>query len=315
MTRATASNFADLMAIARRKEAERDAVSMQDSALNQIAPVFQVPPISQVAPTQQTPPAPTSLTPPPLSVTPPVSQTAPVSQKPAGYTRLTHDVADRLLPTLDTYSQSVLVRLLRLTWGFQSDVCRVGLKSLANHCNISESQTRRAVRTLIARDIIAELGTDFSNSNQSARGTEYRILLIPAPTHGTGGVSRVAPSRETGATRETPIKKNTLKETHTNTVGVRVSSRFTLQECRKYAESLRTDGITNPGGYATKIHRSGEADDLIAAFLEPVEVTKPIDVSQCLDCAGTGWRHPNGVGGGVVKCKHENLVERLESHS
>jgi hypothetical protein len=70
---------------------------------------------------------------------------------------------------------------------------------------------------------------------------------------------------------------------------------------------LRADGITNPGGYATKIHRSGEADDLIGAFLEPVESAKTIDVSQCPDCKGTGFWEPGGVGKGVAKCKHERL--------
>jgi hypothetical protein len=106
-----------------------------------------------------------------------------------------------------------------------------------------------------------------------------------------------------------PNKEHTLKETHTNTAGVRVLSRFTLAECRRYAESLRADGITNPGGYATKIHRSGEADELIAKFLEPVESAKAVDVSACPDCHGTGFYEPGGAGKGVARCKHERLLE------
>jgi len=90
---------------------------------------------------------------------------------------------------------------------------------------------------------------------------------------------------------------------------VGVGSRFSLAECRRYAEHLNStgQGITNPGGYATKIHRSGEADDLIAAFLEPAESTKLIDTSQCPDCHGTGFWEPGGAGKGVAKCKHERL--------
>jgi len=88
-----------------------------------------------------------------------------------------------------------------------------------------------------------------------------------------------------------------------------VSSRFSLAECRRYAESLRADGIINPGGYATKIHRSGEADELIAKFLEPVESAKPIDVSACPDCHGTGFYEPGGAGKGVARCKHERLLK------
>ncbi len=87
-----------------------------------------------------------------------------------------------------------------------------------------------------------------------------------------------------------------------------MGSRFALQECRKYAESLRKDGITNLGGYATKVHRSGEADELIAAFLAPKQKQVVADISQCPDCRGTGYRYPNGTSGGVVKCKHENLT-------
>jgi hypothetical protein len=50
-----------------------------------------------------------------------------------------------------------------------------------------------------------------------------------------------------------------------------VGSKFSLEECRRYAESLRGEGIQNPGGYATAIHRSGEADDRIEAFLSRQE--------------------------------------------
>jgi hypothetical protein len=46
-------------------------------------------------------------------------------------------------------------------------------------------------------------------------------------------------------------------------------SRFNLSDCRRYAEHLKAtgQGIINPGGYATKIHRTGEADELIETFL------------------------------------------------
>jgi hypothetical protein len=49
--------------------------------------------------------------------------------------------------------------------------------------------------------------------------------------------------------------------------GTEVGSRFTIEECRRFAESLRAEGIQNLGGYATAIHRSGEADERIEAFL------------------------------------------------
>jgi hypothetical protein len=90
---------------------------------------------------------------------------------------------------------------------------------------------------------------------------------------------------------------------------VRVGSKFTIEECRKYAKHLQTtgQGIQNPGGYATTIKRTGEADELIAAFLNPTVPSKPLDVSQCPDCQGSGFYYPNGINGGVAKCKHANL--------
>jgi len=64
-------------------------------------------------------------------------------------------------------------------------------------------------------------------------------------------------------------------------------------------------GITNPGGYATKIFRSGEADPLVEAFLNQA---KPVDINECPDCRGQGFYYPDGVGNGpVAKCRHEKL--------
>jgi hypothetical protein len=46
-------------------------------------------------------------------------------------------------------------------------------------------------------------------------------------------------------------------------------SKFTIEECRRYAEHLHTtgQGIKNPGGYATTIKRTGDVDAQIEEFL------------------------------------------------
>jgi hypothetical protein len=112
-----------------------------------------------------------------------------------------------------------------------------------------------------------------------------------------------------------PNKEKSIKE-HTQTqnapaAGVRVGSKFTIEQCRKYAEHLRStgQGINNPGGYATTIHRKGEADLLIEGFVqpEPSDPASDFDTSQCPDCKGTGFYYPQGIEGGVAKCKHEQL--------
>jgi len=90
-----------------------------------------------------------------------------------------------------------------------------------------------------------------------------------------------------------------------------VGSKFTIEECRRYAEHLRStgQGINNPGGYATTIHRTGEADELMEAFINPATV-KQEDASQCPDCQGSGFYYPEGPTGGVVKCRHTRLKEK-----
>ena len=106
--------------------------------------------------------------------------------------------------------------------------------------------------------------------------------------------------------------ETTTKNTH-NTEraprGVGVASKFSLEECRRYAAHLQASGqgINNPGGYATIIHRSGEADFLIEQFLNPSTVAPAADVTACPDCSGTGFWYPEGVERGVSKCKHERL--------
>ncbi len=92
---------------------------------------------------------------------------------------------------------------------------------------------------------------------------------------------------------------------------VGVNSKFTFDECQKFAEHLQKtgQGITNPGGYATIIHRSGEADALVLKFLDlqqKPEVNQT-NFSECSDCRGTGYWYPAGVPKGVAKCKHARL--------
>jgi len=86
-------------------------------------------------------------------------------------------------------------------------------------------------------------------------------------------------------------------------------SKFSLDECRRFADHLHKteQGITNPGGYATTIHRTGEADELIEEFLNPPPLTPIIDASQCPDCKGLGMWEPGGPGKGYSKCKHLRL--------
>lgn len=102
---------------------------------------------------------------------------------------------------------------------------------------------------------------------------------------------------------------------------VRRQSKFGLDECLQYANHLRDtgQGITNPGGYATMIQRSGEVDVLIDKFIRSASDMLPAaalaNKESCPDCQGTGYWYPAGTERGVARCKHPRLTQQMENAS
>ncbi|MGA9773116.1 MAG: hypothetical protein WBV94_29065 [Blastocatellia bacterium] len=225
------------------------------------------------------------------------------------YTKTPNDLWDELMPTLDPYDQIVLWQLYRLSRGHHRDTCTVGFPRLAKRCNISPKQVQISVGRLEKRALIKRMGSDFGNRNIAERGNIYEVYL---PEGREAPRARVAPNTRVVSPAtvvpDTLMKLNTQKENTQTQSGVGVASRFTLEECRRFADHLKQtgQGITNPGGYATKIFRSGEADALIEAFLNP---PVKIDPSQCLDCSGSNFIYidPSNRDRGVKPCKHERL--------
>jgi hypothetical protein len=189
---------------------------------------------------------------------------------------------------------------------------------------------------LIEKGLVESLG---SSKKGGKEGNRYRVLpglktmprqtianstIVPETTVGDTIVQEV----ETSSPENTVVSqgivprstiKNSNKELKNNThtePGVGVGSKFTIEECRKYALHLQStgQGINNPGGYATTIHRTGEADMLIESFLRPQDssLSSNLDTSQCPDCHGTGFYYPKGKEGGVARCKHEQLREEAQ---
>jgi hypothetical protein len=230
-----------------------------------------------------------------------------------GYYPTFNDLDDRIIPgyKLDAFEQSVLRRLYRLSRGFKSQECEAGLGALSKACNISRSRVQKTINSLLDRGLIQALG-------HSQTGMKYRVLdQLPGipqkgiPQYGIPQESRGIPQYGIPGIPYCGTIKHSSKHilnTHT-TGGVGVCSKFSIEECRRYAEHLRStgQGINNPGGYATTIHRTGEADELIERFLKPVPETAPLDVSGCPDCQGTGFYYPKGKTHGVVKCPHAAL--------
>ena len=192
---------------------------------------------------------------------------------------------------------------------------------LAKFCVMSKSQVQRSLLSLQEKGLIENLG----ESRRGAReGNRYRVLpeLLSIPGRSTVRES-IIPEEQTIISENTQVSKGIVagdnnknsnkdfKDTHTDNGSVRVGSKFTIEECRKYAQHLQAtgQGINNPGGYATTVQRTGEADPLIESFLYPEETapTAQLDTTQCPDCRGTGFYYPQGVESGVAKCKHAQL--------
>jgi hypothetical protein len=245
-----------------------------------------------------------------------------------GHLRVPNEIIHRILPSLKSSEAIVLLRLYALSHGFQKKTCTVSLDKLASGCNLSRTQTRVCVRNLERKGHIKSLGVDNINSDKALRGFHFEVNL-PSSTRAESAPHAKSASHAKSA----PIKYKDLKEhTHTQeepdsantattaveeksdhaTRDVCVGSRFTIEECRRYANHLQQtgQGIKNPGGYATTIHRTGEADLLIESFLHPevVKQSSNLDTGQCPDCKGTGFYYPKGIDLGVVKCKHEKLI-------
>jgi hypothetical protein len=230
-----------------------------------------------------------------------------------GHLRLPNQVTDYLLPMLDPFEQATYIQLYRLSWGFNKPSCYISLPKLSERTKIPVSTLKKVIARLQTKGLIEKVSMTIGYGKE--QGIEYRVL---APS------SQPSASSQLSQSSQLPVSYNKRKEhikTHTQeqperpqetetTERVCVGSKFSMEECLRYSKNLQTagQGITNPGGYATTIRRTGEADDLIEKFLNPPQVTKQDNASECPDCAGTGWWYPKGKEQGIAKCKHERLA-------
>jgi hypothetical protein len=222
-----------------------------------------------------------------------------------GDARLPHKYTDHLCRLLKPDEQAVYLQLYRLSWGWGKEACFISNPRLSERSNVPLSSMKRAVVGLIDKGLIEKTG--HTNGYGKDQGVEYRVLNVSWQANTSN--QPILSSQPNMA----PIKVNTQKEnTQTQDVPsavVGVGSKFSLEECRRYAEHLQStgQGINNPGGYATTIHRTGEADPLIERFIHPVSTQTLVDASQCPDCQGTGFYYPKGIEQGVAKCQHQRL--------
>lgn len=219
-------------------------------------------------------------------------------------------------------------------------VCSVGITRIAEELALDKSTVSRYVARLVADGYLEDVTPDAGRQphvycDTGKAGLSVSINARPKPVAQDNSPVAQDNSLLFKATaccteqqpvvlnnshiRKGKIQEDTRQDTHTKRASgapgcasvpdesspQKPGSRFSLRQCKAFAESLKS--LTNPGGYATVIYRSGEADALIDEFLN--SRAKP-DVSQCPQCKGMGMYYPNGIGNGpVVKCRHPDLVE------
>jgi DNA-binding Lrp family transcriptional regulator len=225
------------------------------------------------------------------------------------YTKTPNDLWDDIMPTLDPYDQAVLWQLYRLTRGYHRATCTIGFPRLATRCNISPKQAQISIGRLEKRGLIRRNGSDFGNRNVAERGNIYEVFLPEGREAQRARVARNTRVEQPATVASSALMKlNTQNENTQTQPGVSEASHFSLEECWRYAEHLKQtgQGITNPGGYATKIFRSGEADALIETFLNP---PAQIEIDKCPDCRGTGFIYIDlsNHDRGVRPCRHGAL--------
>lgn len=231
----------------------------------------------------------------------------------AGFTKLHHQVVDHLYCHLSPKEQIVHIQLYRLAWGRGCPNCLISLPKLARRSNLSPRSTADAVSLLESKGLIRK-GAAITGKGKE-QGIEYWVTPAPALAKTaslaiSASQARTASPAESG--RSIEYKEQTTHEEDTQTQAcVSVASRFTLEECRRYATHLQKSGqgITNPGGFATTIHRTGEADTLIEFFLNPQPQRS--DISKCPDCQGHGLKVIEKDGReGAVKCRHDRMEQK-----
>jgi hypothetical protein len=92
----------------------------------------------------------------------------------ANYYKVPNDVSDILASQQTPAEQAVYHRLFRLSYGYNQNVCRVGMQALAAATNIASKKTiAKAIAGLVKKGHIA-IEQEASND---VRGTWYRVFL------------------------------------------------------------------------------------------------------------------------------------------
>ena len=135
-----------------------------------------------------------------------VVETTPVKIAPVTietrYYKVPNDVSDVLASLQTPAEQAIYHRLFRLSYGYNKNVCRVGMQALSKATNIASKKTiAKAIARLIKKAHIAIV----QEAHNDVRGTWYRIFL-PDEIEEVKKLARL----KTTAVETTPVRNSTV---------------------------------------------------------------------------------------------------------
>lgn len=183
---------------------------------------------------------------------------------PPNYTQVPNTLIDDLMPKMKEAELKVTMAIARETFGWHRDEKLLSLTRLQALTGLSRQGVVNGIEDGLRRRVIERRAAGDSFT--------YRLLVNevdqpsqrsrPVPVNQVDRqlVNEVDTAKKTAKKEE----KKQGKKNHTQRVCVG-TSRFHLSTCEQFA--AQRNGVTNPGGYATTIFRSGEADGLIEEWL------------------------------------------------
>lgn len=162
--------------------------------------------------------------------------------------RFAYEVLDHALSKLEPAPRTVLLRLYRLSAGFNTSVCHVSIGKLATHCKLGPTKLRDCLKLLESDGYIRRISVDVSNKNREQRGISFEVFLprIESPSQREPLRSTTPSATRTPSWRE-PNKEKALKESYIKDQPQKVT-RLTPNELTDFAATvsdLIADGQTS----------------------------------------------------------------------
>jgi hypothetical protein len=168
-----------------------------------------------------------------------VPDDAPPLRSRTGYLRLPNALHDDLFPTLDPNELAVWLRLYRLSHGFGTETCLVGMPALARATRLSERTVLRTVNALCTRGLLVRLADKRTGANAD-RGNVYKVVLPPgvvATLAGTANESGTA--KLTGTAKLASNKESLKKHEKAASVAAAPAPNLNVYDVRKIAARFR----------------------------------------------------------------------------